>query len=346
MKNFIKICRLQQKHLIKFLNNKLKFSYGNKNVVKTSDYIFAYGDIPVCVVAHLDTVHASPPKRFYSDVERPFLITSPEGIGGDDRCGVYIILELINRGLRPHVLFTTDEEVGGIGAEMFTKTFDENYIKDNINFFLEFDRKGFKDVVRYEDDNDELIREIEKFGFKEDYGSFSDISILSPYYKISSVNLSSGYYNAHTKNEYVNINEMRKIIDIGYKILTSNIINKKYEYFESISKYSFYNKYIFDKNFEYRDVCDCCGELKDRVKYVGGYFYCDECLGYFETNDKDKINDNEEYDDLDVCPDCRELYSKSYLLETGRCDVCGAWLDEYYNREEMEADYYETKKLC
>ena len=43
-------------YLIKYLNQKYK-----KPITSTVDYIVVEGDIPVCLVAHLDVVAATPP---------------------------------------------------------------------------------------------------------------------------------------------------------------------------------------------------------------------------------------------------------------------------------------------
>ena len=46
---------------------------------------------------------------------------SPQGIGGDDRAGVYMILRLI-QDLHCHVLFCEAEETGGHGAKAFVQS--------------------------------------------------------------------------------------------------------------------------------------------------------------------------------------------------------------------------------
>ena len=57
-------------------------------------------------------------------------------------------------GLRPSILFTTDEEIGGLGASSFT-LYQDNL---DINYIIQLDRRGKNDVVRYDDDNLELTR--------------------------------------------------------------------------------------------------------------------------------------------------------------------------------------------
>ena len=49
-------------------------------------------------------------------------------------------------------------------------------------------------------------------GFQTEIGSFSDISIIAPALGIAAVNLSSGYYNAHTLHEYINRKHLDAVI--------------------------------------------------------------------------------------------------------------------------------------
>ena len=49
-------------------------------------------------------------------------------------------------------------------------------------------------------------------GFKFAQGSFSDISLIAPELGIAAVNLSSGYYHAHTLHEYINRKELDETI--------------------------------------------------------------------------------------------------------------------------------------
>lgn len=46
---------------------------------------------------------------------------SPQGLGADDRAGIFAIIQIIKSGLRPHIILTTDEEVGGVGADLLSK---------------------------------------------------------------------------------------------------------------------------------------------------------------------------------------------------------------------------------
>ena len=109
------LVRSTQEELRKYVLDVLKNKY--TQVVATKEYVCAVGDIPIALVAHLDTVFEKPVKDLYYDT-RKNVLWSPEGLGADDRAGVYAILHILrNTPLRPSVIFTTDEELGGLGAE-------------------------------------------------------------------------------------------------------------------------------------------------------------------------------------------------------------------------------------
>lgn len=230
---FEKICRMSQKNLKKYVAEELKKSY-NK-VINGDGYVYAQGTFPVLLVAHLDTVHKHLPKTILYD-KNTDAIYSPQGIGGDDRCGIYMIFEVIKK-YNCSVLFCEDEEIGCVGAEKFTKTALAKNL--SFNYIIEFDRKGSNDAVFYDCDNPEFEKFITKDFYKSAWGSFSDISTLAPFLGCAAVNLSCGYYNAHTTSEYVIVSEMKKSIAEACKILERTTENDKFEYVE--------HKYAFDE---------------------------------------------------------------------------------------------------
>lgn len=183
--------------------------------VSRPGFLYATGTIPVLLVAHLDTVHKDPVRTICKSADENILM-SPEGIGGDDRAGVYMILRLL-RKVHCHVLFCEDEECGGFGAEAFVRS----GIKPDVNYIVELDRHGSNDAVFYDCANLEFTEYICSFGFVENFGSFSDISVIAPSLGIAAVNISSGYHNEHTKHEYINLVEVeRNIRTIERMLLT------------------------------------------------------------------------------------------------------------------------------
>lgn len=220
------LMRLKQDKLHKILCTYLNKNYDT--VVIRDKFIIAMGNIPIGLVAHLDTVHPMAPREFFYDQEAKVL-WSPQGLGADDRAGVYAILQIIEAGYRPHIIFCHDEETGGIGAKEIIKMFPDSPF-ENLKCLIELDRSGDIDCVFYDCGNDDFEQYIEKFGFKTDIGSFSDISILAPQWEVAAVNLSVGYENEHTKAEYIKLAVLEATIEKVKYILDEepNMINYAY----------------------------------------------------------------------------------------------------------------------
>ena len=205
-------------------------------------FLYAPGEIPILLVAHLDTVHLLKPSEIYFD-RMQSVLWSPQGIGGDDRCGVFMILKLIKK-YKPYVLFTEQEERGAIGAEKAVEILKQ----PDVKFIIELDRRGNNDCVFYECGNKEFQEYIEKFGFKTAIGSFSDISVLCDEWDIASVNLSSGYYKEHTNQEIINVNDMKNTYDRVIKILEDDKNNKTYFDHQTITYTKCYQTTGLSKN--------------------------------------------------------------------------------------------------
>ena len=273
MKSFKDICRMSQPELKKYMAGYLA---GNKyKVVNEDGFLYAKGTVPVLLLAHMDTVHKSACTQIS---EKDGIISSPQGIGGDDRCGIFIIMNLVKE-LNCSVLLCEDEETGGVGARKFTKT---EYIKNlDVNYMVEFDRKGDIDAVFYQCDNKKFTSFItETTGFKEAFGSFSDISIVAPAAGIAAVNLSSGYYKAHTTDEFVDYGVMMDTIETAKTLIKTE--SEKYEY---VKKEYSWDNYHYDGYGDY-----------------GGYGRRLSTPSYYKPNSKYQQTTFDSYimEDLDV----------------------------------------------
>ena len=230
---FEKIVRKTQSELKDWLNQQLIAS--GYQTINKDGFLYAAGSIPVMLIAHMDTVHKTPVYEVCWN-NNYNVAMSPQGIGGDDRCGVYMILRTI-RELQCHVLFCEDEEIGAVGADKFIRS----NIKPMVNFLIEFDRRGSNDAVFYDCDNEDFIDLLEKYGFSEEFGSFSDISVIAPALKVAAVNISSGYYDCHTRYESVNMMEMHTNVDRIVALIKDNK-DKFFKYIPAVhtfrSKYS------------------------------------------------------------------------------------------------------------
>ena len=276
---FEDICRMSQKKLKKYVKNQLKETH--ENVISEDGFVYAQGKFPVLLVAHLDTVHINLPTTIIHDGDK---ISSPNGIGGDDRCGVYMILEIIKK-YHCSVLFCEDEEKGCIGAGKFIETELARELQGQFNYIIEFDRKGKNDAVFYDCGNAEFEEFITKEYFATAEGIFSDISTVAPFLGCAAVNLSCGYYKAHTNDEYVVFSEMEKSIKEAMKIL-ARTTDEKFEYIEEPRKfygydgYSWINYYANDDGEGNYIICylDYCSEealyetyAKSRVEAIGAF---------------------------------------------------------------------------
>lgn len=212
MKTFTDICKMSQKELKDYLHSFLTSRDYQPDY--QDGFLYAKGDVPVLLIAHLDTVHK---QKCTEITELNGKISSPQGIGGDDRCGVFIIMNLL-KTCRCSVLFCEDEEIGGQGARRFEKS---KHIKNlGVNYMLEFDRKGKNDAVFYSCDNKDFTEFIcVTSGYEEAHGSFSDISIIAPTAGICAVNMSSGYYHPHTLDEYVIYDEMMRTVKAAKNLI-------------------------------------------------------------------------------------------------------------------------------
>lgn len=240
-----KIYRMSEKELKNFTKQTLQKTY--ERVACQDGFVFAQGTFPVLLVSHLDTVHKERVKEIvYSDNGN--VISSPQGIGGDDRNGVYSVLEIIKK-FNCSVLFCEQEEIGGIGADKFAKSALASELE--FNYIIEFDRANANDAVFYQCANDEFEAFITKEFYKTNYGSYSDICDVAPALGCAAVNLSCGYYKAHTTSEYVVLSEMAKSIEAACAILERTTENDKFEYVEESTPWAFHRIYTPEDDDEY-----------------------------------------------------------------------------------------------
>lgn len=225
--------RPPQKQLFKRLTKKFK----GKTLISKGNFILVHGQAPVMLIAHLDTVHEQPVRDICISADKNILM-SPQGIGGDDRCGVFALVKIYQSAqIKPWLLFTCDEEVGGLGAKQFCLAHKQRQLPtelDDLKFLIELDRKSSRDAVFYRCDNPDFEAYISGKGFNFAQGSFSDISLIAPELGIAAVNLSCGYYAPHTRHEYINRKELDSTIAKVVSIIGDSPNLPRFEYVECI----------------------------------------------------------------------------------------------------------------
>lgn len=163
-----------------------------------------------CIVAHLDQVqdiHSSDFKAIetediifgYSAKNR-----QQEGLGADDKNGIWIVLKCLEKYDYLKVALFVQEEIGCVGSSQADMSFF-----DDCRFVLQADRKGHSDFITTIGwsplCSEEFINDcqIEKFGYKEATGMITDVGELKHQgLPISVANISCGYYEPHTDNEF------------------------------------------------------------------------------------------------------------------------------------------------
>ncbi|MDR2172336.1 MAG: hypothetical protein LBP59_19500 [Planctomycetaceae bacterium] len=188
-------------------------------------YAYRRGALPVLLVAHADTVFKAPPKPSQICKSETEWSAPDIGLGADDRAGIYIASKIIEQ-LDCSLVITNYEETGAAGAEHFA-----NDCKDSYDFIIEFDRKNSNDAVFYDCYNKEFQDAVLSQFYDHAIGSLSDISIIAPQLDIAAVNLSCGYYYAHSPDEILNLSEMQKAIVEGKKLIKRLLkTNKHFRY--------------------------------------------------------------------------------------------------------------------
>ena len=299
LKTFEQLASLKQSSLKKVLASFLKKHY--KKVVHTEDYIFAEGDIPIALTAHMDTVFKAPPEEIFFDPKKNVL-WSPDGLGADDRAGVFAIVQIIRAGYKPHIIFTTDEEIGGKGATAIAQL--DCPFKE-LKYIIELDRRGSNDCVFYDCENPEFNEYVETFGFEYNFGSYTDICEFCPEWGVAGVNLSIGYRDEHTTSEILFVGYMYSTIEKVKKMLDDAANAPKFKYIRS--KYSYGG---WHANF-YSEIYGA-GQ---------GVYKCNHCSRYFmeeELFPAIMLDKTTRF----YCPDC--LVDKAAW-----CDECGSAYERY-----------------
>ena len=239
---FIDVLTKTQTEMIEWLPEVLA-DYGYQLKVKdyTIQAISSEKNQP-CLVAHLDTINTKRKNYSYGSyyatgstlstvtstekdrtpeeedilVTDHYILLSPECkssiqcLGADDRVGVKTILDILEMGLRPHILFTTDEEVGCVGSR---KAVEENALEElkTASMLIQIDRgvheSSWHEMVTYDFDPKSHKAIFDELGktYKMATGSYTDVAVLGPHLNKPIVNVSASYRHEHTTDEFINL---------------------------------------------------------------------------------------------------------------------------------------------
>lgn len=202
-----------------------------------------------CIVAHMDTVHSDQTKLIDSKIN--LLISEnindgltylsaldptnnkKTGIGGDDKCGIYICLELLKKIDNIKVAFFVEEECGMIGSKNLAKTFFED-----VGYAIQFDAPtnnwfsySCSGVRLWTEEFFSAIKGVLE-NHKIDNVSkdpFTDIVQIRKNFDFCCAVLPTGYYNQHTPNEFVVEEHTVDCVDLGLEFIKT-LGEKKYTF--------------------------------------------------------------------------------------------------------------------
>jgi putative aminopeptidase FrvX len=228
----------------KLVNFICEFLEENKIPYKVDELFNIYctkgdADIYPCVVAHTDTVHNNNHIDVRTELKKNCRNVlkeaykgydakgKPTGIGGDDKAGVFACLTLLLELPVLKASFFVSEEIGCKGSKEADEAFFEN-----VGYAIQFDAP-FDYMVTEVSSGVPLFDRRSEF-FKKannvlieyiipEYGShpFTDVYALKKLFDFSCINLSIGYYDHHTADEYVILEDVENGIKIGREMIAS-----------------------------------------------------------------------------------------------------------------------------
>lgn len=232
-------------------------------------------DTFACVIAHTDQIVTNKGEYEVCNLDDKILFGSHKldgsscGLGCDDSNGICVAIQLLKVLPDLKCVFTTEEELGVRGAQK--AVFNTEFL-NNIRFFLQADRRGSSDLIVHTNGikivTDEFLTDLEpivnKYGYSKNIGTLTDVGEFVDEVKICGVNISCGYYNEHTVNEYCVISELENCLNFMYEIITTLPDNKRYELQlrDSLDIY----------DFEYYP------ESELFLDYSENYLPCDNCI--------------------------------------------------------------------
>jgi hypothetical protein len=224
--------------------NGVDYRFDKKGNIYLTKGTLGEGEFYPCVTSHMDTVQdkAKPyalagaelplrtrrVKSTTTDEVRHEIFIDGQGIGADDKLGVYISLQLVKKFDKIKAVFFVEEEVGMLGSKELDKEFfnDVAYVigwdspdltraawkcSGTQLFTAEFYKKHLQSVVK-------------KWGFDDkDFHSepFTDVVQIREKTGVMCMNFGNGGYNAHSSTEYLVIEHVNHATGMGADIIAS-----------------------------------------------------------------------------------------------------------------------------
>lgn len=181
-----------------------------------------------CLASHVDQVSNHTHSKDFRCIESNDIIMGfsdkmreQQGLGADDKNGIFVCLNALERFDIIKVAFFVDEEIGCHGSSKADLSFF-----DDCRFVIEPDRRGGSDFISSMSGSPVCSDEFSKatgfknFGYKHEEGTVTDVlTLLENGLGISCLNLSCGYYHAHTDQEVTVVSELENCQNLVFHII-------------------------------------------------------------------------------------------------------------------------------
>lgn len=206
-----------------------------------------------CVISHTDTVHnidtININEEMLPNAQDEIKLAykayndngNPTGIGGDDKCGVFACLTLLKELPNLKAAFFVSEETGCIGSMKANSEFFTN-----VGYGIQFDapenwmitEKCFGQTLfdresEFFESCDKILAEsMSDKGMQYLIHPYTDVYALRSKFDFACINISIGYYDYHSPQEYVVVEDVANGIEIGRKMI--NELGNKLHYMKSV----------------------------------------------------------------------------------------------------------------
>lgn len=213
-----------------------------------------------CIVAHMDQVSKYKGKISIYRKEN-FIIgvgndNKQVNLGADDKNGIWVALEMLKVEENIKIAFFVSEEIGCVGSSYC----NIDFFKD-VKYVIQCDRKGGKDFINetystqlcpdnFIDDNLK-----KKYGYSNAIGMMTDVETLKERgINVACCNISCGYYNPHTNEEFTNLTELINCLNFVKEIaktvpLTKHTYEEKRFYRTLDYEPTYYTNYNYPKQY-------------------------------------------------------------------------------------------------
>jgi len=241
------------------IDNNLFYKKDSKNNIYVVKGKLNQDEYFPCAVAHTDTVHKDQVELiefglsldiFEEKYDGKTFLTAinpmnlgKTGIGGDDKCGVYICLRLLEKLDNLKCAFFVEEEIGMKGSTLC----DLEFFND-VGYAIQFDaptNDWFSESCMghklWSDEYFKVIKNVlDNHGIKNiSKDPFTDVVQLRKKFDFCCSVLPTGYYNQHSKLEYVVEEETEGCVELAVDFI-EKLGYKKY-YFKGSSAQSVFH---------------------------------------------------------------------------------------------------------